>query len=191
LTGAPATPRATSTRGVYFGVSSKNSRKAVLAAGRALHHILDRRPPNFAARVVTIGETTWFAFIGTRGRNYELEPWVESLMEDLKGPLVVVLREGDYLFAQRYTTPGSAEPIEVDDAHLATRDVDPWLLVEGGKRVSRRTTPAETSSLVGLCSTAGATQGTEIRGASKAKTIHAPAPAAKKSAAKKPAKRSE
>jgi hypothetical protein len=130
----PTTPQATST-GVYFGISSKNSHETVLAAGRALHHILDRQPPNFAVRVVTIDETTWFSFVGTRGRNYLLEPWIEVLMETLQGPLIVILRQGEDLFAQRYTTPWDAEPVEVDDAHLGTRDVsEPWMLVEGGTR---------------------------------------------------------
>ncbi len=90
----PAKPRKPPAHGCVFGVPAAVPVDRIVKAAEGLHSILDRRPEEFALLTQPEGEVAslrWFAFAGSRGRRYLLDPWIESLVLDL-GELTVALR---------------------------------------------------------------------------------------------------
>jgi hypothetical protein len=97
-------------RGVFFAVPSTIKLPRLLSAARNLHSILDHRPPEFALLAEPDKDARgirWFGFLASRGRAYQLEPWIECLQLDL-GPLDVALVDDDnrvYLYEHYGTGP--------------------------------------------------------------------------------------
>jgi hypothetical protein len=80
-------------RGVFFAVPARVGLPRLLSAARNLHSILDNRPEEFALVAESDDAASgmrWFTFLGSRGRTYQLAPWIECLQLDL-GPLDVAL----------------------------------------------------------------------------------------------------
>jgi hypothetical protein len=143
-------PKAQPIRGVFFGVPASVPRDALIKAAVNLHYILDRRPPDFAMELLTAAsgrDRHWFRFLGTRGRNYLLEPWIESLYEDLKVPIDVVLHTDATVRARRFSPTG--DDISVPNDYLAVARVDdPILVMKGGSHCCQSVGRDEIKSLV-------------------------------------------
>jgi hypothetical protein len=150
------TPRPAKRRvsAIFFGVPRAVKQHKIIEAVGSLHHILDRQPPELAVRVLPADhkrDRHWFHIVGTRGRNYLLEPWIECLQTDFKAPLDVVMHLdlAKKIEARRYSTPFSSTPIEVEPDYLGVLDVsDPVLVIEDGRRANKKVKPDDISSLV-------------------------------------------
>lgn len=149
-----AKPAKRKVRAMFFGVPRKVSEKKIIDAIVSLHDILDRQPPEFAMRLLPADgkrDRHWFHIVGTRGRNYLLEPWIESLQTDFKTPLDVVMHDDIWktVEARRYHTPFASKPIEVAPDYLGVLDVpDPVLVIERGRRFAKHVKPSVIASLV-------------------------------------------
>jgi len=140
-------------RAIFWGVPKKVPEKKIIEAVTTLHYILDNQPAEFAVRILPADKTRdrhWFHIVGSRGRNYLLEPWIECMQTDFKVPLDVVMHIDivKKVEARRYTTPFDGEAITVAPDYLAALDVaDPVLVIEGGRKAGKRVTPKDISGL--------------------------------------------
>lgn len=83
----------------------------------------------------------WFTFIGAPGRDYLLEPWLESLYEDLRTPIDVVIHQGrrEPPRARRFTSHFANQPLAVDPAYLGALSSKLALIVaERNRTVKQR-----------------------------------------------------
>jgi hypothetical protein len=149
---APKAAKGQPIKGVFFGVPATVPRAALVKAAEGLHYILDRRPPEFAMELALAPkgrDRHWFRFLGSRGRNYLLEPWIECLQSDLEVPLDVVLRTLETVSARRFTNMGNSTDITVPDDYLdAARVPDPILVKKNGGTYGKPVTRAEIKHLI-------------------------------------------
>jgi hypothetical protein len=120
--------------GIVFGVSA--SRDRVIGAMGAVQDMLDRPPAELAIKLSAGGGRQWWICVATRGRNYLLEPWIETLVDFLETPIDVVLGSE----ARRYTSGRHYTPIAVPADHAAAFDGEPISIVSKSRRTGRGVT---------------------------------------------------